>query len=37
MFGMFGKNRDKVTRIFAWVLGVCVIASMVLSYFALLI
>lgn len=34
MFGMFGKNRDKINRIFAWVIGIIVIASMILAYFA---
>ena len=37
MFGMFGKNRDKVNKVFAWVIGVDVIASMVLAYFSLLV
>jgi hypothetical protein len=37
MFGMFGKNRDKVNRIFSWVIGIIVILSMVLAYFAMLI
>jgi len=36
MFGMFGKNRDRVTRVFSWVIGVVVIASMVLAYFSML-
>jgi hypothetical protein len=33
---MFGKNRDKVTKVFSWVIGVVVIASMVFAYFAML-
>lgn len=37
MFGMFGKNRDKVTKIFSWVIGIVVITSMVLAYFATLV
>jgi hypothetical protein len=37
MFGMFGKNRDRVNRVFAWVIGIVVIASMVLAYFSLLV
>ena len=36
MFGLFGKNREKVSKIFAWVVGVAVIASMLLAYFSLL-
>jgi hypothetical protein len=36
MFGMFGKNRDKVTKIFSWAIGIVVIASMILAYFSLL-
>jgi hypothetical protein len=34
MMGMFGKNRDKFTKIFSWVVGVIVIGSMVGAYFA---
>jgi hypothetical protein len=34
---MFGKNRDKINRIFAWVIGITVISSMLLAYFAMLI
>jgi hypothetical protein len=33
---MFGKNRERNTRILAIVLGVVVIASMLFSYFSLL-
>jgi hypothetical protein len=33
---MFGKNRDRNTKIFAWVIGIAVIASMLLAYFAAL-
>ena len=36
MFDMFGKNRDRNTRIFGSILGVVIIASMVFAYFALL-
>jgi hypothetical protein len=36
MFGMFGKNRDRYNKIFSWVVGVAVIASMLLAYFSLL-
>ncbi len=36
MLGMFGKNRDRNSKIFAWVVGVAVIASMLLAYFSLL-
>jgi predicted nucleic acid-binding Zn ribbon protein len=32
---MFGKNHQKTAKLFAMVLGVVVIVSMVLSYFAL--
>jgi predicted nucleic acid-binding Zn ribbon protein len=35
MFGLFGKNRDKATRIISIVLGAVIIISMVVSYFAL--
>ena len=34
MFGMFGKNRDKVNKIFSWVIGIIVIGSMIMAYFA---
>lgn len=34
MFGLFGKNRDKFTKIFSWVIGIIVIVSMVGAYFA---
>ena len=37
MFGMFGKNRDRVNRVFAWVIGILVIASMIMAYFSLLV
>lgn len=37
MFGMFGKNRDKVNKVFAWVIGIIVISSMILAYFSLLV
>ena len=37
MFDLFGKNRDRYTRIIGMVIGVVVIASMILSYFALAI
>jgi hypothetical protein len=37
MFGMFGKNRDKINKVFAWVIGIIVIASMVMAYFSLLV
>ena len=36
MFDLFGKNRDRNTRIFAALLGVVVIVSMVFAYFSLL-
>lgn len=36
MFDLFGKNRDRNTRIFGWVLGVVIIFSMLFSYFSLL-
>lgn len=36
VFIMFGKNRDRVTKIFAWVVGIGVIVSMLLAYFSLL-
>jgi hypothetical protein len=36
MFDLFGKNRDRNTRIFAIILGAVVIVSMVFSYFSLL-
>ena len=36
MLGLYGKNRERNTKIFAWVIGVLVIASMVLAYFAML-
>ncbi len=35
MLGMFGKNRDRNMRIFAWVIGIVVIASMIISSFAI--
>lgn len=37
MFGMFGRNREKVNKIFAWAIGIVVIASMIMAYFALLV
>lgn len=37
MFGMFGRNRDKVNKIFSWVIGIIVIASMIMAYFALVV
>ena len=36
MFDLFGKNRDRNTRIFGSILGVVVIVSMVFAYFSLL-
>lgn len=36
MFGLFGKNRDRISKIFAWVVGIGVIVSMLLAYFSLL-
>lgn len=36
MFGFFGKNRDRNTRIFGGLLGVVVIVSMLFAYFSLL-
>ncbi len=36
MFGLFGKHRDRFTKIFAWVVGTLVIASMIVAYFSLL-
>lgn len=36
MFDLFGKNRDRNTRILGWALGIVVILSMVFSYFSLL-
>jgi hypothetical protein len=36
MFDLFGKNRDRNTRIFGGMLAVVVIASMVFAYFSLL-
>jgi hypothetical protein len=37
MFGLYGKNRDKISNIFSWVVGIIVILSMVLAYFALVV
>lgn len=37
MFDLFGKNRDRNTRIFGGVLAVVIILSMIFSYFSLLI
>jgi hypothetical protein len=37
MANMFGKNREKHGRIFGMVIGVVVILSMILSYFALVL
>lgn len=34
MFGLFGKNRDRFTKIFSWVIGIIVIASMIGASFA---
>ena len=36
MFDLFGKNRDRNTRIFGGLLAVVVITSMVFAYFSLL-
>ncbi len=36
MFDLFGKNRDRNTRIFGSIVGVLVIGSMLFAYFALL-
>jgi hypothetical protein len=36
MFGLFGKNRERINKIFAWVVGVGVIFSMLAAYFSLL-
>ncbi len=33
---MYGKNRDRNTRIWGGILGVLIIASMIFAYFALL-
>jgi len=35
MANMYGKNRHKYSRIFGYIIGVVVILSMILSYFAL--
>ena len=37
MFGLFGKNKDRNTRIVAWFLGIAVSISMILASFSLLI
>ncbi len=37
MFGMFGKNRDKVNKVFSWTIGIVVILSMILAYFSLVV
>jgi hypothetical protein len=37
MANMYGKNRHKYTKIFGIIIGVVVILSMVLSYFALVL
>jgi len=34
---MFGKNREKYSKIFGIVLGVVIILSMIFSYFSLLV
>ncbi|MEK7109123.1 MAG: hypothetical protein AAB919_01675 [Patescibacteria group bacterium] len=36
VFDMYGKNRDRNTRIWGGILGVLIIASMIFAYFALL-
>jgi hypothetical protein len=36
VFDLFGKNRERNTKILGWVLAVVVIVSMVFSYFSLL-
>lgn len=37
MFGMFGHNRERNTRLFSIVIGIVVIASMIIGSFALLV
>jgi hypothetical protein len=36
MFGLFGKNRERNSKIFSWIIGVAVIVSMLAAYFSLL-
>jgi hypothetical protein len=36
MFGLYGKNRERNSKIFSWVIGVLVIGSMLAAYFSLL-
>jgi len=37
MANMYGKNRDKHARVFSVIIGIVVILSMVLYYFALVL